>query len=164
MGAIFTMSNRNRAGEYHFRRALELHGSEANLFSNLAQNMKNQGRMEESEEYYSKAYELNPKDPNMLFGWIGMEEARQNFDKAWELLDEVESLGKRTAAVALQKAVLLGREKKFSEAIEMVACARTKTAMHAGMSQPAHRTVAQRMNRAQLDLIPFDPFFPAEAL
>ncbi len=120
MGAIFTSSNRNRAGEYHFRRALELHGSEANLFSNLAQNMKNQGRMEESEEYYSKAYELNPKDPNMLFGWIGMEEARQNFDKAWELLDEVESLGKRTAAVALQKAVLLGREKKFSEAIEIL--------------------------------------------
>lgn len=118
MGAIFTAINRNRAGEYHFRRALDLHSPNANIFMHLAQNMKNQGRMDESEEYYSKAYELNPKDPSILLGWITMEEARQNLEKAWQLLEELESLGQRQAAAALQRAILLGREKRFSEAIE----------------------------------------------
>ena len=120
MGAIFTAINRNRAGEIHFRRALELHNPNENIYMHLAQNMKNQGRMDESEEYYAKAYKLNPKDPTLLIGWIAMEEARQNLSKAWELLEELESLGQRKAATALQRAVLLGREKRFSEAIEIL--------------------------------------------
>lgn len=120
MGSIFTDANRNLAGEYHYRRALELLGDNARLYANLALNLKQQGRMDESEEFFRKSVELEPGNFQTLIAWVRMEEARRNFDRAWELLDQAEKLGQRPGAIALAKAVLYGRQKKFDEAIAVL--------------------------------------------
>jgi len=120
MGALFTEANRNRSGEHHYRNAIELKGPDTRLYSNLAVNLKQQGRMDESEEYFRKAVELEPKNIHSLMGWVRMEEARQNFDQAWELLEQAEKLDARPQAVALAKAVLYGRQKKYDEALEVL--------------------------------------------
>ncbi|MCP4330870.1 MAG: pilus assembly protein [Alphaproteobacteria bacterium] len=121
MAALLTEANRNLSGEYHYRRALELvEGEDASLYANLALNLKQQGRVAESEEFYRKADALDPNNFNTLMGWTRMEEARRNIDSAWELLGRVEALEKRPAAIALVKAVLHGREKEYDKALEVL--------------------------------------------
>jgi Flp pilus assembly protein TadD len=49
MGMILTETNRPQAGEYHYRRVLELtEQRDPVLLANLAWNLKNQGRMQEA--------------------------------------------------------------------------------------------------------------------
>jgi tetratricopeptide (TPR) repeat protein len=120
MGALLTEANRNLSGEYHYRRALEIAGENSGLLANLALNLKQQGRVEESEEYYRKSAELEPANLNTLLGWVRMEEARRNFDAAWEVLGRAEATGQRPAAIALAKAVLHGRQREYDKAIEVL--------------------------------------------
>jgi tetratricopeptide (TPR) repeat protein len=117
MGMIMTEGRRLQVGERHYRRAMELlPRPSAILLANLAWNLKNQGRMEESRRFYEESVGLDPKIFQTLFGWARMEEADRNFARAGELLDAVERLSPGAPAVLLQRAILHGRVKDYDKA------------------------------------------------
>src|ERR1700749_2234360 len=75
------------AGEWHFRRALELAPSQATFATNLANNLVKQGGMTEAERYVAQAPELGPNDPKTLASWSAWYEARGELARANEFLD-----------------------------------------------------------------------------
>jgi tetratricopeptide (TPR) repeat protein len=118
MGLILTETNRADAGEFHFRRSIEIAGEHSRVATNLANCLKTQGKVEESESWYRKAIGLEPKNVNAVLGWCRLEEARRNIPRAWELLREAETLAPDLPDISLTRAVLFGREKKNAEAVE----------------------------------------------
>ncbi len=117
MGLILTETNRALAGEYHFRKAIEIAGETARGCVNLANCLKQQGKMDESEEWFRKATALDPMNVNAWLGWCRMEEARRAIPRAWELLHEAEKVAPEGADMSLTRAVLRGREKNNEAAI-----------------------------------------------
>src|SRR6202035_3251674 len=93
MGMIMTEANRPQIGEYHYRKVLELSGRrDPILLSNLAWNLKNQGRMAEARALYEEAVAAAPDILQTLLGWARLEEADRNVEAAAELLDRAERL------------------------------------------------------------------------
>jgi Flp pilus assembly protein TadD len=126
LGMVMTEAHRPHLGEYHYRRAAELLAKVSPiLLANLAWNLKNQGRMEESRNLYRQSVALDPNVFQTLFGWAQMEETDRNFDEAERLLDAAEALFPENRPLQLQRAILYGRRKKYPEAI---ATLETKTA------------------------------------
>ncbi len=83
MGMIATEAHRPHVGEFHYRRAMELLEKPSPiLFANLAWNLKNQGRMEESRSFYQQSVALDPDIFQTLYGWAQMEETDRNFSRA----------------------------------------------------------------------------------
>jgi tetratricopeptide (TPR) repeat protein len=118
MGMIMTEAHRPHVGEFHYRRAMELlPAPSAILFANLAWCLKNQGRTEESREYYERSVALDPNIFQTLYGWAQMEETDRKFDRARELLDAAEKLSPENPHLELQRAVLYGRTKDYDKAI-----------------------------------------------
>ncbi|MGH6876752.1 MAG: tetratricopeptide repeat-containing sulfotransferase family protein, partial [Rhizomicrobium sp.] len=117
MGLLLSQRGRPAAGEFHFRRVIELDGEKPAVANNLAFCLKLQGKVEESEYWYRKAVELAPDDPGVWVGWSNLEEARRNVPRAWELLREAEKKTNCEGALALERAILLGREGRTGEAI-----------------------------------------------
>lgn len=117
MGLIMSETNRALAGEYHFHRALEYGGENARVAANLANNLKYQGKMDESERYYELALKIEPGHVPTIVNYARMEEARRNFPKAWDLLKRAESIAPEGVDLSLTKAVLHGREKNYDQAI-----------------------------------------------
>jgi Flp pilus assembly protein TadD len=118
MGLLLSQGGRPAAGEFHFRRVIELDGVKPPVAVNLAFCLKLQGKVEESETWYRKAAELAPEDPNVWVGWSRLQEARRNIPRAWELLRRAEEHAPDKSQLALERAVLLGREGRNAEAIE----------------------------------------------
>jgi tetratricopeptide (TPR) repeat protein len=118
MGMIMTEAQRPQVGEHHYRRALALLGApSAILLANLAWNLKNQGRMEESRHLYEESTSLDPSIFLTLYGWARMEETDREFARAAELLDKAELLSPGDRNVLLQRAVLQGRLKDYGKAL-----------------------------------------------
>lgn len=117
MGLLLSQRGRPAAGEFHFRRVIELDGEKPVVANNLAFCLKLQGKVEESEAWYRKAAQMAPGDAGVLVGWSRLEEARRNIPKAWELLNRAEKLAADDTDLALERAVLLGREGKTAEAV-----------------------------------------------
>jgi tetratricopeptide (TPR) repeat protein len=121
MGMILTEAQRAQVAEFHYRRALELSGArDPILLANLAWNLKNQGRMEESRALYEESLAASPEVRQTLLGWARMEEADRNFDRAAELLDKLEKLSPDDVGMKVARAVVLGRQKKPAEAIAVL--------------------------------------------
>jgi tetratricopeptide (TPR) repeat protein len=118
LGLILTETNRATAGEFHFRKVIEIEGESARVAANLANCLKSQGKVEESEIWYRKAIELEPANLEALLGLCRLEEARRNIPRAWELLEQAEKAATGSQEFGLIRAILLGREKKTAEAIE----------------------------------------------
>jgi tetratricopeptide (TPR) repeat protein len=118
MGMITTEAHRPHVGEFHYRRAMELLPKPSPiLFANLAWNLKNQGRMEESRAFYEQSVALDPDIFQTLYGWAQMEETDRNFGRARELLDAAEKLSPNNPHLDLQRAVLYGRTKDYDQAV-----------------------------------------------
>jgi tetratricopeptide (TPR) repeat protein len=117
MGLILAETNRELAGEYHFRKVIELAGENTYVDTHLANCLKAQGKVEESEDWFRKATELDPKNLSAWLGWSRIEEARRDIPRAWELLREAEKVAPGAVDLSLSRAVLYGREKKNEEAI-----------------------------------------------
>ncbi len=118
MGMILTEAHRPHAGEFHYRRAMDLLPKPSPiLFANLAWNLKNQGRMEESRELYQQSIALDPDIFQTVYGWAQMEETDRNFGRARELLDAAEKLSPDNPHLDLQRAVLYGRTKDYDKAV-----------------------------------------------
>ena len=121
MGMIMTEAQRPQIGEYHYRRVLELSGGrDPILLANLAWNLKNQGRMEEARKLYEESIAAAPEIRQSLLGWARLEEADRKFDAAADALDRMEKKWPDDIGVKLSRAVLLGRVKKYDEALAVL--------------------------------------------
>ena len=121
MGVALTQIGKASAGEYHHRKALELSGKRLPMvLSNLALNLKNQGRMEEARALYREAHEAEPMNRQSLLGWAELEEADRNLAAATELLDKVERLTAPSPATRQTRAAILGREGRLEEALAVL--------------------------------------------
>ena len=118
MGMIMTEAQRPQVGEHHYRRVIELVGkTDAVLLANLAWNLKNQGRMEESRKLYEESVALDPTVFQTLFGWAKMEETDRNFERSDELLDLADAISPGHPSVTLARAVVQGRIKQYENAV-----------------------------------------------
>jgi tetratricopeptide (TPR) repeat protein len=121
MGMILTEAQRPGVGEYHYRKVLELSGArDPILLANLAWNLKNQGRMEEGRELYKESVAAAPNIRQTLLGWARLEEADRKFDVAGEILDRMEQQWPNDPGLLLSRAVLLGRMKRYDEALAVL--------------------------------------------
>jgi tetratricopeptide (TPR) repeat protein len=121
MGMILTEANRPQVGEYHYRRVLELAGQrDPILLANLAWNLKNQGRMKEARALYEESANAAPEIRQTLLGFARLEEADRDFDAAAGVLDRMDKLFPNDQGVRLTRAVLLGRMRKYDQAIELI--------------------------------------------
>ena len=121
MGMIMTEANRPQIGEYHYRRVLDLGGQrDPILLANLAWNLKNQGRMEEARTLYQESAAAAPDIRQTLLGFARLEEADRNFDAAEQVLDSMGQRFPNDPAVRLTRAVLLGRQRKYDEALALI--------------------------------------------
>ena len=121
MGMILTEAQRPAVGEYHYRRVLELSGArDPILLANLAWNLKTQGRMAEARALYEESVAAAPEVRQTLLGWARLEEADRRFEAASDILDRLEKLAPNEPGVMLSRAVLLGRMRKYDEALAVL--------------------------------------------
>jgi tetratricopeptide (TPR) repeat protein len=121
MGMILTEANRPQIGEYHYRRVLELTAQrDPVLLANLAWNLKNQGRMQEARTLYQESVAAAPKVRQTLLGFARLEEADRSFDGAAAILDKADALFPNDQGVRLTRAVLLGRMRRYDEALAII--------------------------------------------
>jgi tetratricopeptide (TPR) repeat protein len=121
MGMVMTETNRPQSGEHHYRRVLELTGRrDPVLLANLAWNLKNQGRMEEARALYRESIAAAPDIRQTLLGFARLEEADRQFEAACVLLDRMDRLFADDPEVKLSRAVLLGRQRKYDQALAMI--------------------------------------------
>jgi Tfp pilus assembly protein PilF len=131
------------AGEWHFRRALELTPQlPAPFLTNLANNLVKQGRTAEAEGYFARALELAPDDTKTLTSWSALCEARGDLVRAGELLDRAEAASS-APEVALQRSNLLARAGKCEEAIALINAGKSLT----GEGQLARGRLHERLGR-----------------
>ena len=121
MGMIMTEAQRPQIGEYHYLRVLELSGTrDPILLANLAWNLKTQGRMEQARALYQESVAAAPEVRQTLLGWARLEEADRQFDAAAEKLDRLEAMWPADAGIRLSRAVVLGRVKRYDEAVAVL--------------------------------------------
>jgi len=120
MGIYFTATARPDAAEIHYRRIVELAGAGPRVANNLAECLKRQGKLDESEIWFRKATELEPANADAWLAWCDLAEERGNLPRAWELLGEAERAGGTTPQTRLTRALLLRREGKFAQAVELL--------------------------------------------
>ena len=108
------------AGEWHFRRALELTKQpQAAFFSHLAGNLVKQGRVDEAEKALSSALDLTPNDLKTLTAYASVCETRGDLARARELLDRAAATSP-DADVSLPRAKLLARYGRYEEALAVI--------------------------------------------
>jgi Flp pilus assembly protein TadD len=118
-GTILSQLNDLPAGEWHFRRALQLGGEQAPFLANLALNLMQQGRTDESEICFAQAHALAPGEFRTLAHWSKLREVRNDHAGAWDLLERA----KRVAGshdVELLRANHLSRTGKVQEALAIL--------------------------------------------
>jgi Flp pilus assembly protein TadD len=121
LGMILTETNRPQAGEYHYRRVLELTGNrDPILLANLGWNLKSQGRMEEARALYRESLAAAPHIRQTLIGYARLEEADRRFDAAAQTLDLAQAAYPEDEQLRLARAVLLGRTGARPEAIALI--------------------------------------------
>jgi tetratricopeptide (TPR) repeat protein len=146
LGLIFTETNRAPAGEYHFRRVLELEGETARVLLNLANCLKSIGKMEEAEANYKRALELEPTLVDALIGLCRLEEARRDIARAWDYLKQAEAIVP-DADFGLSRAILYGREKKTDLALEELTKSRKEGTSLTAIALLERGRLFDKMNR-----------------
>jgi Flp pilus assembly protein TadD len=119
-GTILSELNDLPAGEWHFRRALELGGEQAAVLSNLALNLMQQGRTEEAEASYARADHIAPNDWRTLAHWARLCEVRGDLPQAEKLLERARTLAPSPEDVKLLQAIYLGRVHRTDEALALL--------------------------------------------
>ncbi len=122
LGTLLSEQNDLTAGEWHFRRALELGGSAAAPLANLALNLMQQGRTAESESAFREADRLAPGNLRILAHWSKLQEVQGDLAGAERLLDAAEAASS-PAAVNLLRAQYLSRAGREAEAFAIIAAA-----------------------------------------
>jgi tetratricopeptide (TPR) repeat protein len=113
------------AGEWHFRKALELAGEpHPAVLMNLALNLMKQGHVDEADGHFARAHELAPQDMKTLAYWSTLHEARGDLKRAAELLDRAEAVSS-AAEVNLLRANYLARAGRHEQALSILDIAGT---------------------------------------
>ena len=121
LAMVLTEQHRPHAGEYHYRRALDLSGTrDPILLANLAWNLRNQGRMDEARRLYQESTETAPNVAKTLLGWARLEEADRKFDRASRILDEAQAHAPDDPHLLLMRAVVLGRSGEPERALAVL--------------------------------------------
>jgi tetratricopeptide (TPR) repeat protein len=113
------------AGEWHFRRALEilepqgLKEPHAALLTHLAGNLARQGRIKEAESCLERALQLAPNDFKTLTAFAAFCEGRNDLTRARELLDRA-AASSPGADVTLPRAKLLAHYGRYQEALGVI--------------------------------------------
>ena len=124
LGTLLSEQNDLTAGEWHFRRALDLGGPEAAPLANLALNLMQQGRTAESDSAFREADRLAPRTLRILAHWSKLREVQGDLAGAERLLDAAEAAS-TPAAINLLRAQYLSRTGREAEAFAIIAAAPT---------------------------------------
>jgi Tfp pilus assembly protein PilF len=116
---VLSQLNDLPAGEWHFRRAIEIGGEQQAFLANLALNLLQQGRTEESETCFARAHALAPGDFRTLAHWSKLREVRGDHAGAWDLLDRAARVA-GTHNMDLLRANHLARAGKPAEALALL--------------------------------------------
>lgn len=122
IGTLLSEQNDLPAGEWHFRRALELGGPNPATLANLALNLMQQGRTSESEAAFSEADRLAPRTLRILAHWSKLREVQGDLAGAERLLDAAEAASS-PAAVNLLRTQYLARAGRDAEALAIIEAA-----------------------------------------
>lgn len=122
LGTLLSEQNDLPAGEWHFRRALELGGPAAGGLANLALNLMQQGRAAEAEPCYAEADRLAPQSARILAHWSKLREVQGDLAGALRLLDAA-AAASGPAAVDLLRAQYLSRAGRHEEALAIIEAA-----------------------------------------
>ena len=123
-GFMLSELNDLPSGEWHFRRALALAGTQPAFLQNLALNLMQQGRTDEAENYFASADRLAPGDLKTLAHWSKLQEVRGDLASAVELLDRAEAASS-AKDVNLLRAGYLARAGRAGEALAIIDAAGT---------------------------------------
>ena len=118
-GLVLSEMNDLPPGEWHFRRALQLAGAQAQFLMNLALNLLKQGRSDEADGFFSEAHRLAPQDAKTLAHWSTLYEARGDLKRANDLLDRAAAVSS-PEQVSLLRANYLARMGQQSEALAIL--------------------------------------------
>ena len=118
-GTILSQLNDLPAGEWHFRRALQLGGEQAPFLANLALNLMQQGRTDEAETSYARAHALAPTEFRTLAHWSKLREVRGDHAAAWDLLERSQRVAGDND-IGLLRANHLARTGKAREALAIL--------------------------------------------
>lgn len=119
LGTVLSEQNDLPAGEWHFRRALELGGEQPMFLANLALNLMKQGRTEEAEGYFVKADAREPGNLKTLAHWSKLYEVTGDMPRAWELLERA-ATASPGSDINLLRANHLSRNGKPAEALAIL--------------------------------------------
>jgi Tfp pilus assembly protein PilF len=116
---LLSEANDLPAGEWHFRRALELGAIDAATLTNLGLNLMQQGRTEAAEPCFREADALEPNQLRTLAQWSKLCEVSGDLRRALELLERA---ARATSArqVDLLRANLLERAGRAVEALALL--------------------------------------------
>jgi tetratricopeptide (TPR) repeat protein len=110
LAMAMTEGHRPVPGERHYRRALVLsRGRDPILLANLAWNLKQQGRVEESRALYEESLAVRPDELQTLLGFARLEEAVGRLAEAAAFLERAAALAPSDPAVTLTQAVVAAR-------------------------------------------------------
>ena len=122
LGTLLSVENDLPAGEWHFRRALETGGTNAGPLANLALNLMQQGRTNESEAAFAEADRLAPRTLRILAHWSKLREVQGDFAGAERLLDAAEAASS-AEAINLLRVQFLARAGRDTEALAIIGAA-----------------------------------------
>ena len=117
LGTLLTERRDLPGGEAAFRRALALVGDHPSTQVALAANLIEQGKLEAAEPLLARADQLAPRDGATLAHWSRLREAMGDLPASRALLDRAEAAG---FDVTLRRAVQLGREQRYAEALAVI--------------------------------------------
>lgn len=117
LGTLLSERRDLPAGEWHFRRALALAGTHPPTQLNLASNLIEQGKLDEADTLLTAVLAALPTEPTALAQAARVREARGDHPAAAGLLDRAAQAG---LDISLRRAVGLGRERRWAEAIALI--------------------------------------------
>ena len=122
LGTLLSEQNDLPAGEWHFRKALELGGANPATLANLALNLMQQGRTEESEAAFAEADRHAPGTLRILAHWSKLREVQGDLAGAERLLAAAEAASS-PAEVNLLRAQYHARAGRDYEALAILEAA-----------------------------------------
>ncbi|MDR3508729.1 MAG: sulfotransferase [Caulobacteraceae bacterium] len=118
MGQVFNGLNRTKAAEHHFRWARTLVDElTPEIEGGLGVALRDQGLFDEARAIFARLAEAGP-NLEALLAWAQLEEADRQFDIAADLLDRAALLAPDGPRIALGRAKLDRRAKRFEQALE----------------------------------------------
>ncbi|HQT64689.1 MAG: hypothetical protein B7Z75_03525 [Acidocella sp. 20-57-95] len=118
LGVVLTETGQIRAGEVHYRKAVNLlERDDGTVLANLAWNLKQQGRLNEAATTYEKALRLRPDNARGVGGFAQVEAGRQHVPQAIKLLDDALAKWSQDRTLRLLRALMDLRLGKFEDVI-----------------------------------------------